>query len=67
MNALLEEQGKLQDQIDAADGWSLDHTLELMVTAYQRLGMEDLANDAERVRSQTFGDTALDLDRRAAK
>jgi len=45
----------------------LEHTLELMVTAYQRLGMEDLANDAERVRSQTFGDTVLDLDRRAAK
>ncbi|MGE0785902.1 MAG: energy-dependent translational throttle protein EttA [Sandaracinaceae bacterium] len=33
MNALLEEQAKLQDQIDAADGWSLDHTLELAMDA----------------------------------
>ncbi|MBX3269565.1 MAG: energy-dependent translational throttle protein EttA [Sandaracinaceae bacterium] len=33
MNALLEEQGKLQDRIDAADGWSLDHTLELAMDA----------------------------------
>lgn len=33
MNALLEEQGKLQDQIDAADGWNLDHTLELAMDA----------------------------------
>ena len=33
MNALLEEQAKLQDEIDAADGWSLDHTLELAMDA----------------------------------
>jgi len=33
MNALLEEQAKLQDQIDAADGWNLDHTLELAMDA----------------------------------
>ena len=33
MNALLEEQGKLQDQIDAQDGWNLDHTLELAMDA----------------------------------
>ncbi len=33
MNALLEEQSKLQDQIDAADGWNLDHTLELAMDA----------------------------------
>ena len=28
MAALLEEQGNLQDQIDARDGWELDHKLE---------------------------------------
>ncbi len=33
MNALLEEQGQLQDQIDAQDGWNLDHTLELAMDA----------------------------------
>ncbi|MCA9606336.1 MAG: energy-dependent translational throttle protein EttA, partial [Myxococcales bacterium] len=33
MNALLEEQAKLQDQIDAQDGWNLDHTLELAMDA----------------------------------
>jgi len=33
MNALLEEQGKLQDQIDAAGGWELDHTLEVAMEA----------------------------------
>ncbi|MBZ0120743.1 MAG: energy-dependent translational throttle protein EttA [Sandaracinaceae bacterium] len=33
MNALLEEQGKLQDRIDACDGWNLDHTLELAMDA----------------------------------
>ena len=33
MTALLEEQGKLQDEIDAADGWNLDHTLELAMDA----------------------------------
>jgi len=29
MNALLEEQGKLQDAIDAANAWELDRTLEI--------------------------------------
>jgi ATP-binding cassette ChvD family protein len=29
MNALLEEQGKLQDQIDAVNAWELDRTLEI--------------------------------------
>jgi len=29
MNKLLEEQAKLQDAIDAADGWELDRTLEM--------------------------------------
>ena len=29
MNALLEEQGKLQDQIDAVNAWELDRTLEV--------------------------------------
>ncbi|PRP96108.1 energy-dependent translational throttle protein EttA [Enhygromyxa salina] len=33
MNALLEEQGKLQDKIDAGNGWELDHTLELAMDA----------------------------------
>ena len=33
MNALLEEQGKLQDQIDAADAWELDRTLEIAMDA----------------------------------
>jgi len=33
MNALLEEQGKLQDRIDAADAWELDRTLEVAMDA----------------------------------
>jgi ATP-binding cassette ChvD family protein len=33
MNALLEEQGKLQDQIEAGNGWELDHTLEVAMDA----------------------------------
>ncbi len=33
MNALLEEQGKLQDQIEAGGGWELDNTLELAMDA----------------------------------
>ena len=33
MNKLLEEQAELQDRIDAADGWNLDHTLELAMDA----------------------------------
>jgi len=33
MTALLEKQGKMQDRIDAVDGWSLDHTLELAMDA----------------------------------
>ncbi|MCR9160994.1 MAG: energy-dependent translational throttle protein EttA [Nannocystaceae bacterium] len=33
MNALLEEQGKLQDKIEAGGGWELDHTLELAMDA----------------------------------
>ncbi|EDM78147.1 ABC transporter component [Plesiocystis pacifica SIR-1] len=33
MNALLEEQGELQDKIDAGNGWELDHTLELAMDA----------------------------------
>jgi ATP-binding cassette ChvD family protein len=33
MNQLLEEQGKLQDQIDAADAWELDRTLEVAMDA----------------------------------
>jgi ATP-binding cassette ChvD family protein len=33
MNALLEEQGKLQDQIDAAGAWELERTLEVAMDA----------------------------------
>jgi ATP-binding cassette ChvD family protein len=33
MNALLEEQAKLQDAIDAADAWELDRTLEVAMDA----------------------------------
>ncbi len=33
MNALIEEQGKLQDQIEAVDGWDLDRTLDIAMDA----------------------------------
>jgi len=33
MNALLEEQGKLQDKIDAAQGWELERRLEIAMDA----------------------------------
>ncbi len=33
MNALLEEQGKLQDKIDAVGAWELDRTLEIAMDA----------------------------------
>jgi hypothetical protein len=33
MNALLEEQAKLQDAIDTAGGWELDRTLEIAADA----------------------------------
>ncbi|MCA9529596.1 MAG: energy-dependent translational throttle protein EttA [Myxococcales bacterium] len=33
MTALLEKQGALQDRIDAADGWNLEHTLEIAMDA----------------------------------
>ncbi|MBF0281516.1 MAG: energy-dependent translational throttle protein EttA [Zetaproteobacteria bacterium] len=33
MNALIEEQGKLQDKIDAADAWDLDRKLEVAADA----------------------------------
>ncbi len=33
MNALLEEQGELQEQIDAADGWELERTIEIAMDA----------------------------------
>jgi ATP-binding cassette ChvD family protein len=33
MNALVEEQGKLQDRIDAANGWELERTLEIAMDA----------------------------------
>jgi len=44
MNALLEEQGKLQDKIDAADGWNLDHTLELAMDALRLPPPEESVN-----------------------
>ena len=33
MNALIEEQGKLQDQIDAVNGWDLERTLDIAMDA----------------------------------
>ncbi|TPV93697.1 MAG: energy-dependent translational throttle protein EttA [Myxococcales bacterium FL481] len=33
MNRLLEQQGRLQDKIDAGNGWELEHTLELAMDA----------------------------------
>jgi len=33
MNALIEEQGKLQDRIDAANAWDLDRQLEIAMDA----------------------------------
>ena len=33
MTALLEKQGKMQDRIEAVDGWNLDHTLEIAMDA----------------------------------
>jgi ATP-binding cassette ChvD family protein len=33
MNALVEEQGRLQDRIDAANGWELERTLEIAMDA----------------------------------
>jgi outer membrane protein assembly factor BamD len=37
----------------------LEQTLRLLITAYERLGMTDLAADAERVLRQSFGDAAV--------
>ena len=36
----------------------LEKTLQLLVAAYEQLGMTDLATDARRVLRQTFGDAA---------
>ncbi len=33
MNALIAEQGELQEKIEAGDGWELDHTLEIAMDA----------------------------------
>ncbi len=33
MTALLDKQGRMQDEIDAKDGWSLDHMLEVAMDA----------------------------------
>jgi len=44
MEKLLEEQGKLQDAIEAANGWDLDRTLEIAMDAL-RLPPPDAAVD----------------------
>jgi ATP-binding cassette ChvD family protein len=44
MDKLLEEQGKLQDAIEAANGWDLDRTLEIAMDAL-RLPPSDAAVD----------------------
>jgi len=45
MNALLEEQSKLQDQIDAIDAWELDRTLEVAMDALRvPAGDADVSN-----------------------
>jgi ATP-binding cassette ChvD family protein len=45
MNALLEEQSKLQDQIDAVDAWELDRTLEVAMDALRvPAGDADVSN-----------------------
>ncbi len=44
MNALLEEQAKLQDVIDHADGWNLDHTLELAMDALRLPPPDEIVN-----------------------
>jgi outer membrane protein assembly factor BamD len=36
----------------------LERTLLILVTAYEQLGMRDLAADARRVLTQTFGEEA---------
>ena len=36
----------------------LEQTLQILVAAYEQLGMTDLAADARRVLRQTFGDEA---------
>lgn len=38
----------------------LERTLQIMVTAYERLGMQDLATDARRVLAQNFGPAAAE-------
>jgi outer membrane protein assembly factor BamD len=38
----------------------LEKTLAIMVDAYGRLGMQDLANDARRVLTETFGEQAAE-------
>ncbi len=44
MTKLLEKQGRLQDQIDAVDGWNLDHALEIAMDAL-RLPPGDASTD----------------------
>jgi energy-dependent translational throttle protein EttA len=44
MEKLLEEQGKLQDFIDAGDGWNLDTTLEIAMDALRLPPAEESVN-----------------------
>jgi outer membrane protein assembly factor BamD len=45
----------------------LEESLELMVTAYENLGMMDLAADAQRVLAENFGDPESDTEERRAQ
>ena len=51
MNALLEEQGKLQDAIDSAGAWELDRKLEIAADAL-RLPRSEERRVGEEVRSR---------------
>ena len=52
MNALLAEQGEMQEQIDAANGWELDRTLEIAMDALRcppgEAGVETLSGGERR-------------------
>ena len=57
---LLDEQSKVQDQIDAANAWELDRTLEIAMDALRcpppdadvRLGVEEPAPETESERER---------------
>ncbi len=52
MNALIEEQGELQEQIDAVNGWDLDRTIEIAMDALRcppaDSGVENLSGGEKR-------------------